>query len=386
MTSPVVQPPSTIPDLGSSPVNITNTFFFETISEQCWQDCIADFIDATGADAMASSICTICAGSFFHSEMDFVSLASLHESGLLVPLTSHPAHILMDGMLLHRNPSCFSLDIAGHSRATVCWPCLSSLNCKKNPCFVSRKRLVGWRYSNHSAHTHASWACTRCKIFSCGVHHQTISCEEGRLCLALFWLTQWSSWECFHLLFKHGGHCKNDGFTDHATIPHNSCCHHQRHLCRPTKYTWQNHARFFVGEPLLHTWGIVMVEGKQSNLPKHRCVDWSIKWITPRWCSTRDYVSHETFRWLCAVCPWERWICAWWWRWIQKWLSGHQPYGPLCQCKPVLNSFPHRRCLFWTCCRQCWIFICFCRWESRRICNTSSSTGCGGCCGEWRSW
>ena len=82
---------------------------------------------------MASSICTICAGSFFHSEMDFVSLASLHESGLLVPLTSHPAHILTDGMLLHRNPSCFSLDIAGHSRATVCWPCLSSLNRKKTP-------------------------------------------------------------------------------------------------------------------------------------------------------------------------------------------------------------------------------------------------------------
>ena len=133
MTSPVVQPPSTIPDLGSSPVNITNTFFFETVSEQCWQDCIADFINATGTDAMASSICTICAGSFFHSEMDFVSLASLHKSGLLVPLTSHPAHILTDGMLLHHNPSCFSLDIAGHSQATVCWPCLSSLNRKKTP-------------------------------------------------------------------------------------------------------------------------------------------------------------------------------------------------------------------------------------------------------------
>ena len=82
---------------------------------------------------MASSICTICAGSFFHSEMDFVSLASLHESGLLVPLTSHPAHILTDGMLLHRNLSCFSLDIAGHSQATVCWPCLSLLNRKKTP-------------------------------------------------------------------------------------------------------------------------------------------------------------------------------------------------------------------------------------------------------------
>ena len=133
MMSPVVQLPSTIPDLGSSPVNIADTFFFETISKQCRRDCIADFIDATGTDAMASSICAICASSFFHSEMDFVSLASLHESSLLVPLTSHPAHILMDSMLLHHNPSCFSLNVAGHSRATVCWSCLSSLNCKKTP-------------------------------------------------------------------------------------------------------------------------------------------------------------------------------------------------------------------------------------------------------------
>ena len=82
---------------------------------------------------MASSICTVCAGSFFRSETDIVSLSFLCEMGKLKPTIVHPAHILTEGMLLHRNPSCFSQDSRGQSQATVCRSCLSSLNRNKTP-------------------------------------------------------------------------------------------------------------------------------------------------------------------------------------------------------------------------------------------------------------
>ena len=46
-------------------------------TEQCCREYVANFIDATGAKAIASSICAVCTGSPFHSETDFVSLSSL---------------------------------------------------------------------------------------------------------------------------------------------------------------------------------------------------------------------------------------------------------------------------------------------------------------------
>ena len=119
----------------SNPISVENIdeLLFETVSEQCHRDCIANFIDATGADALASSVCAICAGVFFRSEIDYASVTSLHETGLLVPTTEHPAHILTHGMLLHLDPSSFSCDSAGQSRVTICCSCQASLTRKKKP-------------------------------------------------------------------------------------------------------------------------------------------------------------------------------------------------------------------------------------------------------------
>ena len=132
-SSPIVPSVSVVTD--SNPISVENIdkLLFETVSEQYRRDCIANFIDATSADALASSVCAICAGVFFRSEIDYASVTSLHETGLLVPTTKHPAHILTRGMLLHLDPSSFSCDSAGQSRVTVCCSCQASLTRKKKP-------------------------------------------------------------------------------------------------------------------------------------------------------------------------------------------------------------------------------------------------------------
>ena len=106
---------------------------FETVSEKCRQNCIADFIDATGSKAIATSICAVCAGTFFDSDVDHVLLSYLHESEKLHPATAHSSHVLTNDMLLHHHPSCFSEDTLGRSCANVCTSCLSLLRQHKTP-------------------------------------------------------------------------------------------------------------------------------------------------------------------------------------------------------------------------------------------------------------
>ena len=114
-------------------ITVQDPRLFETVSEERRQKCIADFIDATGSSALASSICAVCAGMFFDSELDHVLLSYLRECKKLIPTTSHPSHILTDGMLLHHNPSCFSRDSLGQICVTVCPSCLSCLRLHKTP-------------------------------------------------------------------------------------------------------------------------------------------------------------------------------------------------------------------------------------------------------------
>ena len=103
------------------------------MSEECRQKCIADFIDATGSNAVASSICAVCAGTFFNSDLEQVLLSYLRESEKLIPTTFHPSHILIEGMLLHHNPLCYSRDPLGQTRANVCTSCTASLRLHKTP-------------------------------------------------------------------------------------------------------------------------------------------------------------------------------------------------------------------------------------------------------------
>ena len=131
--SPIVPLDSIVADSNPISVEDVDELLFKTVSEQCRQDCIANFINAMGADALASSVCAICAGVFFQSEMEYVSVTSLHKTGLLVLSMEHPAHILTCSMSLHHDPSSFSCNCAGQSQVTVCSSCQASLMWKKKP-------------------------------------------------------------------------------------------------------------------------------------------------------------------------------------------------------------------------------------------------------------
>jgi hypothetical protein len=71
-------------DLASISVQVQHTVplgapmsFFKTVSEDCCWNCIAKFIDGTGCNATAGSVCVICVGSFFHSEIEHVPISVL---------------------------------------------------------------------------------------------------------------------------------------------------------------------------------------------------------------------------------------------------------------------------------------------------------------------
>ncbi|KAH9001654.1 hypothetical protein EDB92DRAFT_1762266, partial [Lactarius akahatsu] len=80
--------------------------FLHPVSEQCRRDCISKFIDATGNDATATSICAVCAGHFFSTEIGAVKVSDLEQKNKLMLTKPHPAHVLTNGMLLHTSDDC----------------------------------------------------------------------------------------------------------------------------------------------------------------------------------------------------------------------------------------------------------------------------------------
>ncbi len=123
--------------------------FFETVSEDFRQRCIADFIDSTGTAAITTSICAVCAGRFFAFEISEVKLSELKKKYLL-PSKPHSAHVLTDGMLLHRRPTSFHIDNNGDSFANVCNSCMLDLEHDKTPAFSLANGMWIGRYGVHT--------------------------------------------------------------------------------------------------------------------------------------------------------------------------------------------------------------------------------------------
>jgi hypothetical protein len=88
------------------------------------EGCIAKFIDRTGNDALATTICVACAREVQRVEATMMSIGSLPHQELLQPFEQHPAHILTNGMLLHS--LAISASMRG-SEGSICHECLSSL-------------------------------------------------------------------------------------------------------------------------------------------------------------------------------------------------------------------------------------------------------------------
>ena len=53
MCLPFVQTANVLPPCNLLPVDDEDELLFETISEECQRECIADFIDVTGAEVLA---------------------------------------------------------------------------------------------------------------------------------------------------------------------------------------------------------------------------------------------------------------------------------------------------------------------------------------------
>ena len=107
--------------------------FLETVSEDVRRNCISNFIDATGREATSTACCAVCAGQYFCKEISEVKVSDLQAKNLLSPTTPHHAHILTDGMLLHRTPSSMHTSTSGVDYANVCVICAKSLRCNKLP-------------------------------------------------------------------------------------------------------------------------------------------------------------------------------------------------------------------------------------------------------------
>lgn len=121
--------------LHSDPID-WRRFFFKSVSAQCWCEHITKFINATGSDALASAICVVCAGCFFCTEVDSVSLRFLRDTNKLSPTSVHSDHVLTDRMLLHWNQECYHADATGDCCTSICVSCLASLRKGKTLCLA----------------------------------------------------------------------------------------------------------------------------------------------------------------------------------------------------------------------------------------------------------
>ena len=113
--------------------DMDDELFLRPVSDHCCQDHLLKFIDATGNKATSLSVCAVCVGTFHSEETCAITVSDLRKKNKLSPMTPHPAHILTDGMLLHRNHGSIHTDAYGNFLANVCDPCSSALLRNQTP-------------------------------------------------------------------------------------------------------------------------------------------------------------------------------------------------------------------------------------------------------------
>lgn len=79
-----------------------DSFFFETVSEECRRECISHFIDASGSRALRTASCAVCAGTFFATDLEQVTIADLRQKNKLTPAKLHPSQVLTESILLYQ--------------------------------------------------------------------------------------------------------------------------------------------------------------------------------------------------------------------------------------------------------------------------------------------
>lgn len=104
--------------------------FLNPVEECVRQECISQYISHTGSAATRLLACMICAGEFFASELEIMTVDEIPHPELLKPAIEHPAQQLFSGMLLdHRAVHMQDSILTGQA----CSKCICSLRTSKKP-------------------------------------------------------------------------------------------------------------------------------------------------------------------------------------------------------------------------------------------------------------
>ena len=99
---------------------------------------IGDFIDRTSNSAMAVAACAVCARELNRTDLTSYRLDLIPSRHLLRPAIPHPAHDILDGMLLH------PAGVTNAEMANVCIECSRALKSDKIPaCALANGMWIG---------------------------------------------------------------------------------------------------------------------------------------------------------------------------------------------------------------------------------------------------
>jgi hypothetical protein len=104
--------------------------FLKAASASVVHQCISDFIDATGNEAVRPHVCIICAREMWAKDVERYAVDDIPNQRLLAPNEYHPQHNLTSGMLLER--AVLERE-RGRLYGNVCRDCLRSLNRNRTP-------------------------------------------------------------------------------------------------------------------------------------------------------------------------------------------------------------------------------------------------------------
>jgi hypothetical protein len=111
-------------------INKEEEIFLKPASASVVHQCISEFIDATGNEAVRPHICMICARELWAREVDRCAVDDIPNQRLLSPNQYHPEHKLMSGMLLERAVLEW---VKGRLYGDVCHECSRALNRNQTP-------------------------------------------------------------------------------------------------------------------------------------------------------------------------------------------------------------------------------------------------------------
>ena len=115
---------------GEQNVDVDEDNFLKAASQSVVDQCMSEFIDATGNDAVRQHACMACAREVWGKEVERCNVDSIPNKHLLSPKEFHPAHNLTSGMLLEK---AVMVREKGVLQGDICHDCSRALGANKTP-------------------------------------------------------------------------------------------------------------------------------------------------------------------------------------------------------------------------------------------------------------